>query len=86
MFGARDLNLLPMPVAHRAGMIPMRSSTIFKSRYMALLWAAGIVWFAYDVAAPDAPAGNDAGLSNAEMAQLPPEQQQALTTLATFGK
>ncbi|MGE5562349.1 MAG: hypothetical protein ACM3ZV_03480 [Bacillota bacterium] len=31
-------------------MVPMRSSTIFKSRWMALLWAAGIVWFAYDFA------------------------------------
>jgi hypothetical protein len=31
-------------------MIPMRSSTIFKSRWMALLWAAGIIWFAYDFA------------------------------------
>jgi hypothetical protein len=33
-------------------MIPMRTSTIFKSRWMALLWAAGIIWFAYDFAAP----------------------------------
>ena len=32
-------------------MIPMRTSTIFKSRWMALLWAAGIIWFAYDFAA-----------------------------------
>ena len=31
-------------------MIPMRSSTIFKSRWMALIWAAGILWVAYDVA------------------------------------
>ena len=31
-------------------MIPMRSSTIFKSRWMALVWAAGILWVAYDVA------------------------------------
>jgi hypothetical protein len=31
-------------------MVPMRSSMIFKSRWMALLWAAGIVWFAYDFA------------------------------------
>ena len=31
-------------------MIPMRFSTIFKNRWMALLWAAGILWFAYDVA------------------------------------
>jgi hypothetical protein len=31
-------------------MIPMRTSSVFKSRWMALLWAAGIVWFAYDTA------------------------------------
>ena len=31
-------------------MIPMRTSTIFKSRWMALLWAAGIIWFALDIA------------------------------------
>jgi len=31
-------------------MVPMRTSSIFKSRWMALLWAAGIIWFAYDVA------------------------------------
>lgn len=31
-------------------MVPMRTSTIFKSRWMALLWAAGILWFAYDFA------------------------------------
>ena len=31
-------------------MIPMRFSTIFKNRWMALLWAAGVLWFAYDVA------------------------------------
>ena len=29
-------------------MIPMRTSTVFKNRWMALLWAAGIVWFALD--------------------------------------
>lgn len=31
-------------------MVPMRMSTIFKNRWMALLWAAGILWFAYDFA------------------------------------
>jgi hypothetical protein len=31
-------------------MLPMKHSTIFKSRYWALLWAAGIIWFALDVA------------------------------------
>ena len=29
-------------------MIPMRTSSIFKSRWMALIWAAGILWVAYD--------------------------------------
>lgn len=28
----------------------MKTSTVFKSRWMALIWAAGILWFAYDVA------------------------------------
>ena len=31
-------------------MIPMKTSTIFKSRWMALVWAAGILWLAWDVA------------------------------------
>jgi hypothetical protein len=47
-------------------MIPMKTSSVFKSRWMALLWAAGIVWFAYDVA-ESAPQG-DANSANAEQA------------------
>jgi hypothetical protein len=39
-------------------MIPMKHSTIFKSRWMAMLWAAGIIWFAYDFAAPSDDASN----------------------------
>jgi hypothetical protein len=31
-------------------MVPMRTSSIFKSRWMALLWAGGIIWFAVSVA------------------------------------
>jgi hypothetical protein len=31
-------------------MFPMRTAWIFKSRWMALIWAAGIIWFAYDFA------------------------------------
>ena len=31
-------------------MIPVRTSSVFKNRWMALLWAAGIIWFAYDTA------------------------------------
>lgn len=41
-------------------MIPMRTSTIFKSRWMALIWAAGIIWFAYDFAVPSGDAANPA--------------------------
>ena len=45
-------------------MVPMKHSSIFKSRWFALLWAAGILWFAYDVAggAPQdsAPANGEA--------------------------
>ena len=29
-------------------MIPMGTSTVFKSRWMALIWAAGILWLALD--------------------------------------
>jgi hypothetical protein len=40
-------------------MIPMKHSSIFRSRWMALLWAAGIIWFALDIAGPgDATADN----------------------------
>ena len=48
-------------------MVPMKHSTIFKSRWMALVWAAGIIWFALDVAAPTAkPAdpGNSAATAD----------------------
>jgi hypothetical protein len=42
-------------------MFPMKTSSIFKSRWMALIWAAGIIWFAYDFAgsAPQSDAGNN---------------------------
>ncbi len=47
-------------------MIPMRTSSIFKSRWLALLWAAGIIWFAYDFAAPD-----DSATGNNQVAAKP---------------
>lgn len=31
-------------------MIPVKTSSVFKNRWFALAWAAGILWFAYDVA------------------------------------
>ena len=42
-------------------MFPMRLSTVFKNRWWALVWAAGIIWFAYDFAGgqPQDQAGNN---------------------------
>jgi hypothetical protein len=34
-------------------------SRLFRSRWSALLWAAGIIWFAVEVATPDQPAPDD---------------------------
>jgi hypothetical protein len=39
-------------------MVPMRTSSVFKSRWMALFWAAGIIWFAYDFAGSQPQAKN----------------------------
>ena len=39
-------------------MIPMRTSSVFKSRWMALIWAAGILWFAWDFAGSEPQAAN----------------------------
>jgi hypothetical protein len=56
-------------------MYPFRYSTIFRSRWMALLWAAGICWMAYDFAAPDnagnnAQAGEDMPINAADIAAI----------------
>jgi len=40
-------------------MIPVKTSSVFKNRWMALLWAAGIIWFAYDFAGSQPQDGND---------------------------
>lgn len=47
-------------------MIPMKTSSVFKSRWMALLWAAGIIWFAYDFAGSQPQPANSS--DNAEQA------------------
>ena len=51
-------------------MIPMKTSTIFKSRWMALIWAAGIIWFAVDVAGTSSD-GNQSASADANAAQIP---------------
>jgi len=47
-------------------MFPMRLSTIFKNRWWALIWAAGIIWFAYDFAGEQPQ--DDNGTANSEQA------------------
>jgi hypothetical protein len=42
----------------------MRTSTIFKNRWWALIWAAGIIWFAYDFAASAPQEDNSAANSD----------------------
>lgn len=54
-------------------MVPMRFSTIFKNRWMALLWAAGIVWFAYDVAGSQPQDANSAAANSDDAAKLASE-------------
>jgi len=64
-------------------MIPMKNSTIFKSRWMALIWAAGIIWFAYDFAAPsEQPANasdNDVQVTDASGAPVSPAEANKLS-------
>jgi len=45
-------------------MIPMGTSSVFRSRWLALLWAAGIIWFAYDVAGSAPQDDNSAADAN----------------------
>lgn len=61
-------------------MFPMRNSTIFKSRWMALLWAAGIIWFAYDFAGSQPQDGN----SSDNSAQAIGEAQNLGSALNSF--
>lgn len=58
-------------------MIPVKHSSIFKSRWIALLWAAGIIWFALDTAGPD-PAGNETAVTDATGAPVSDQQVKDL--------
>jgi hypothetical protein len=48
-------------------MIPIKHSWIFKSRWMALLWAGGILWFAYDFAAST---GDEQNMATGDQVQI----------------
>ena len=47
-------------------MVPLRPAALFRSRWSALFWAAGVLWFASDVAgrSPPAPDANTAAPAN----------------------
>jgi hypothetical protein len=68
-------------------MIPMKTSSVFKSRWMALLWAAGIIWFAYDVAGSE-PQDSNTSAENATDATGAPvtadDQQKLADALNSF--
>lgn len=61
-------------------MIPMRTSSIFRSRWMALLWAAGILWLAWDVAgsAPTQPDAATSERTDASGAPITPDDEKRL--------
>jgi hypothetical protein len=63
-------------------MVPMKHSTIFKSRWMALIWAAGIIYFALQVAGPGTPAhakkGEDAQVTDITGAPVKDEDVKKL--------
>ena len=60
-------------------MIPMKTSSVFKSRWMALIWAAGIIWFAYDFAGsqpqPTTNGTNAEQATDVTGAPITPEEQ-----------
>ncbi len=53
-------------------MWPMKTSSIFRNRWFALLWAAGILWFAYDVA-ESAHESKEAEKTAAVSGEVPPD-------------
>lgn len=61
-------------------MIPMKTSSIFRNRWWALLWAAGILWFAYDTAssAPGADSNNAEAATDATGAPVTDADTQRL--------
>jgi hypothetical protein len=61
-------------------MFPFRTSSIFRSRWMALFWAAGIIWTAADFAG-----SRQTGANNDEAADGD-QMKQAETLLQAIGR
>jgi len=71
-------------------MFPFRYSSIFKSRWIALIWAGGIMWWAASTVGPQpAAAGNDAAsVAQTDALGQPVDPQQVkkiAKQLDTFG-
>ena len=61
-------------------MLPIRTSSIFRSRWIALLWAGGIIWSAVEFAdARHTPEDDSANLSVAD-------QKAVAEALKAFGQ
>ena len=59
-------------------MFPFRYSSIFRSRWIALFWAAGIVWMAIQFAGGSHDAGNNSDTSSADDARRTAELLNAM--------
>ncbi|WP_157219128.1 hypothetical protein [Flavisphingomonas formosensis] len=58
-------------------MLPFRHSSIFKSRWIALLWAGGIIWWAAStVGTQNAPGNNDSQAAQTDALGQPVDEQQ----------
>ena len=66
-------------------MWPMKTSTIFKSRWMALLWAAGIIWMALDFAGTPSAADKQGASNQTDATGLDVNQKDMSRVVGAFG-
>ena len=50
-------------------MLPIQTKHVFRSRWVALLWAAGIIWFAYDFAKSQPADADNSAVNNEQVEQ-----------------
>jgi hypothetical protein len=70
-------------------MLPIRTSSIFRSRWMALLWAGGIIWSAVEFAggaSADPPQGNGSASGSTQDGIDAEQMKQAEKLLDQLGK
>jgi len=66
--------------------VQMRLSRLFRSRWAALWWACGVLWFAYDVAgaAPEGPRSGTETMVDASGAAVNAADVAAIVNAAGF--